>query len=363
MSTPKLFQPLRVGQMELAHRVVHAPLTRLRSDDSFAPLPHVKEYYAQRASIPGTFLITEAVSIAPKANGYPNFPEIFSDEQIAAWKDVATAVHAKGSYIFLQITALGRVAVETYVKARDPSFDVVSASAIAISNESTTPREMTEAEVKEFIELYGRAAENAVLNAGFDGVEIHGANGNLIDQFTQDLSNKRTAHYGGSVENRCRFALEVAERVARGIGQDRVGFRISPWNKGQGLGMPDPKPTYAYLVTELKTRLPNLAYLHAVEARVDQGGVDQEVPEDRTLDFVRDAWAPKTLVVAGGYKRENGIEAAEKGSLVAYGRWFISNPDLPKRLEQNIPLTKYDRATFYLPGETSGMGYTDYPFA
>ncbi|KIY73606.1 FMN-linked oxidoreductase [Cylindrobasidium torrendii FP15055 ss-10] len=363
MSTPKLFQPITLGRMDLSHRVVLPPLTRMRTDDNSVPLPLVKEYYAQRASIPGTFLITEANCIAPKAGGFGHLPEIYTDEQVAAWKEVANAVHAKGSYIFLQLAALGRAASESHLKARDPSYDVVGPSAIPLSADSTMPRELTEAEIKEYIELYGIAAEKAVLQAGFDGVEIHGGNGSLMEQFIQDLANQRTDQYGGSIENRCRFPLEVTERISRSIGEDRVGFRITPWNKGQGFGMADPKPTYTHLVTELKAHFPKLAYLHAVEARVNQSGVDQDVPADRTLDFVREAWAPKRLIVAGGYVRENGIEAAEKGDLVAFGRWFIANPDLPKRLEKNIPLTKYNRPTFYIPGDASAVGLTDYPFA
>ncbi|PBK87111.1 FMN-linked oxidoreductase [Armillaria gallica] len=368
MSTSKLFQPITVGRLSLSHRVVLAPLTRLRINPAtFAPLlPIVKDYYIQRAKIPGTLLISEGTNIAPQASGYPCTPEIWTDEQIAAWKEVVDGVHAQGSYIYMQIGAVGRQALPDVLKSRDPTFPHIGASALPPMPGAPIPRAITKEEIKEYIDFFGTSAANAVHKAGFDGVEIHGANGFLVDEFIQSVSNVRDDEYGGSLENRVRFPLEVIERVTREVGADRVGFRFSPWNRGQGMRMEDPIPTFSHLVSRVKELHPDLAYIHVVETRVD-GAADvapEDIKEFETNDFIRKIWAPKPLISAGGYTRESGIETADgKGDLIAYGRWYISNPDLPARLEKNIPLTKYDRSTFYMPGDTSGVGFTDYSFA
>ncbi|KAG7441249.1 FMN-linked oxidoreductase [Guyanagaster necrorhizus] len=368
MSSSKLFQPITLGRLSLSHRVVMAPLTRLRVNPvTLAPLlPLVKDYYVQRAKIPGTLLIAEGTIIAPQASGFPGAPEIWTEEQIAAWKEVVNGVHAQGSYIYLQIAAMGRQASPDFLKSRDPTFPHVGASALPPTPGAPVPHEITKEEIKEHIEFFGIAAANAVNKAGFDGVEIHGAHGFLVDEFIQSVSNVRDDEYGGTVENRVRFPLEVIERVVKEVGADRVGLRLSPWNRGAGMRMEDPVPTFSHLVTSVKELYPDFAWIHVVEARVD--GFTDRSPEDikdvETNDFIRKIWAPKPLISAGGYTRESGIETAdEKGDLIAYGRWYISNPDLPTRLEKNIPFTKYDRPTFYVSGDTSGVGFTDYPFA
>ncbi|THU82254.1 NADH:flavin oxidoreductase/NADH oxidase [Dendrothele bispora CBS 962.96] len=364
---PSLFSPIQVGPCPLKHRVVLAPLTRIRGtlDTNVPQNPMMKEYYAQRGSVPGTLLITEATFIAAKAGLYRGVPGIYSDEQIAAWKEITDAVHANGSYIFLQLWALGRAADVDALHAHDPSFPYVSSSDIPLSDSKhLLPRPLTKEEIQEYVQLYAKAASNAVHRAGFDGVEIHGANGYLIDQFTQDVCNKRTDEYGGSVENRCRFALEVAKAVTDAVGEEKTGIRIGPWTPFQDMCMDNPIPTFTYLATELKSRFPKFAYLHVIEARVSGGSTTPE-SKDGSNDFLRDIWLPRPLISAGNYDRESAIKCAEQkeGQLVAFGRYFISNPDLPKRLEKNIPLTPYNRSTFYIPGDTTGKGYTDYPFA
>ncbi|KAE9410237.1 NADH:flavin oxidoreductase/NADH oxidase [Gymnopus androsaceus JB14] len=366
---PNLFQPLKVGNMHLSHRIVLAPLTRMRVTPSQAPIPGlVKEYYTQRASTPGTLLISEAAFISPKAGGMAAIPGIWSDEQIQGWKEVADAVHAKGSYIFFQIVAIGRGANLSDLQAHDPSFDVVGAGDIPDPAggffPGTIPRPLTKAEIDEYVETFSVAASNAVHKAGFDGVELHGANGHLIEQFLRDTSNNRTDEYGGSIENRARFLLEITERVSKAVGEEKTAVRISPWLNERDLAMDDPIPTFSYAVTELKSRFPKLAYLHAIEPRVSIAGDVREVKENESNDFLKAIWSPRPLILAGGFVRDNAIEAAgTEGVLIAYGRHYIANPDLPYRLKYNIPLNKYDRSTFYIPGDASGRGYTDYSFA
>lgn len=364
--TPKLFQPFKLGELTLGHRVVLAPLTRFRHTEyKHVALPNVKEYYAQRASTPGTLLISEATVIAPQAGGYKNGPGIYSDEQIAAWKEVTDNVHAQGSFLYLQLWALGRAAGVKDLTDEDPSYEVVAPSAIKLSDHEDTPRAMTILEIKQYIEWYADAARKAVELAGFDGVEIHGANGYLIDQFLQDVTNTRTDEYGGSIENRSRFGLEVVDAVTKAVGAFKVGIRLSPWGKFQEMGMKDPLPQFSHFVTELKKQCPDLAYIHLVEPRVHNANTrdPDDIGAQEQNDFLREIWAPKPVISAGAYSRELAIKTAEdKGDLIAVGRYFISNPDLPLRWRHDLPLTKYNRDTFYLLGDSSPTGYTDYPF-
>ncbi|EIN14722.1 FMN-linked oxidoreductase [Punctularia strigosozonata HHB-11173 SS5] len=361
--TPKLFQEITVGDVTLKHRVALAPLTRFRADVNHVPLNIVRQYYEQRARIPGTLLISEATYIAAKAGGYNNAPGIWSDAQIDAWKKVTDAVHAQGSFIYLQLWALGRAASGDVLKSEDPSFDVVSASDLPITGSKFTPRSLTTEEVKEYVQLYATAASNAVHRAGFDGVEVHGANGYLVDQFLQDKSNKRTDEYGGSIENRAKFALEVVDAIAKAVGPTKTAIRLSPWADLQDMRLDDPIPTFSYVVQQLKSRQPDLAFIHVIEPRV-KGTVDIDggAPAGESNDFIREIWAPRPLISAGGYNRELALRNAEdKGDIIAFGRHFIANPDLPLRLEKDIPLHPYDRSTFYTP--ESPVGYIDQPFA
>ncbi|KAL2793052.1 hypothetical protein BJX66DRAFT_326368 [Aspergillus keveii] len=339
MSTDRLFQPATFGNLQLNHRMVMAPLTRFRADESHVQLPIVPEYYAQRASVPGTLLVSEATFISKRAGGYPNVPGIWNGDQIAAWKKVTDAVHQKGSYIFLQLWALGRVAMPEVAKLE--GFEVVSSSPTPLDLDSPTPRELTKEEIREFVQDYAQAARNA-LEAGFDGVEVHGAGGYLIDQFTQDNCNTRTDEYGGSIENRSRFILEVVRAVADVVGSKRVGVRLSPWQKFQGMRMEDPVPQFTHVIGELKHL--NLAYLHLIEARVC--GIDDASDNDPIDPFV-EAWGDSApVILAGGFKPESARSLLnghfkDKDVLVAFGRYFISNPDLPYRIRHGILLPRY----------------------
>ncbi|THH21294.1 hypothetical protein EW146_g231 [Bondarzewia mesenterica] len=357
----KLFQPVTVGNLTLQHRVVMAPLTRLRASPEHVHLDMATEYYAQRACMPGTLLITEATFIAAKAGGFAQAPGIWSDAQIAAWRKVTDAVHAKDSFIFLQLWAIGRCAEPAQLASEDPSFPYVSAGDIQLTGKDRPPRPMTVEEIKEYVQLYATAASNAVHRAGFDGVEVHAANGYLPDQFLQDVSNNRTDQYGGSVENRARFVLEVLDAVVKAVGEKAVGIRFSPWAKFLDMRMRDPIPTFSHVITRIRDEYPDIAYLHLVEPGIS-GFMTSEREEGESNDVFRAIWSPKPLLSAGGYTREDAIRAAdEKGVLVVFGHYFISNPDLVLRLKKDIPLTPFGKGPFYIP--KSHVGYTDWPFA
>ena len=238
---------------------------------------------------------------------------------------VVDAVHANGSYIFVQLWAFGRATDLELLKAEDPNFDFVGASAIPMSSSDPTPRPLTAEEIKTYVQWYADAADRAVNQAGFDGVELHFANGYLPDQFLQDVSNQRTDEYGGSIENRAKFPLEIIEAVTKVVGEDLVGFRISPWNTWQGMKMEDPKPTFAYFVSQAKERFPNLAYLHATEPRV-AGIEDNDSNNVDSNDFLREIWGDKVFIAAGGYTPQTAAETANtEGGLIAFGRYYIAN--------------------------------------
>ncbi|KAH9044848.1 hypothetical protein EDB84DRAFT_1266052 [Lactarius hengduanensis] len=355
---PKLFQPIQVGTTNLQHRVVLAPIKRTRADERHVHGALGLEYYKQRTSTPGTLAITEGTFIALHAGGSTNIPGIWSDEHIAAWKSITDAVHANGSFIYLQLWVLGRVA-EGDVLRKAGGYSIVGPSAIALEGHET-PRALTVAEIKEYVQLHATAAENAVLKAGFDGVEIHSASGYLPDQFLQTVSNTRTDEYGGSLENRLRFVLEITDAVVKAVGASKVGIRISPYLTYQGMGMPDPVPTFAELVTRIRDSYPDFAYLHVVEITdiiVTSGGT---VTRPSTK-FLRDIWGDRPYIANGSYERDTAIEVVEKeGGLVSFARHFISNPDLPRRLKENIELALSDPKTWWTQG---AEGYIDYPFA
>ncbi|KAI0284118.1 FMN-linked oxidoreductase [Russula brevipes] len=369
MATSKLFQPIQLGEITLQHRVVMAPLTRYRANNKHTHTDLAVEHYATRASVPGSLIISEATFIAHKASGDSFYaPGIWSDEQIAAWKKVTDAVHAKGSFMYLQLWALGRTASPEQLKQEDPSFEYVAAGTVPLPASTAAdndvsqprPRPLTNAEIAEYVQLYATAAQNAVERAGFDGVEIHGANGFLIDQFLKETSNNRKDEYGGSPENNARFALEVADAVSAVVGEERVGLRLSPWATLYDNPGNNPIATFSYLVSELRKRHPNFGYLHVIESRVQGVSDRSDSPgEEESNDFLRAIWTNKVWISAGGYTRDNAIKQADEyGELVAFGRYYTSNPDLPIRLQKNIPLTPYDREVFYI--FESPIGYNDY---
>ncbi|KAK0296100.1 hypothetical protein LTS00_005385 [Friedmanniomyces endolithicus] len=363
-STPdssRLFMPLKLGSRELSSRLAMAPLTRFRADDAHVQLPFAKDYYTQRACVPGTLIITEATFISPEAGGYANVPGIYNDAQIKAWKEIVDSVHEAGGIIYLQLWALGRAA-SAEVKTKEETGDVVSASDVPMADNSPKPRALSEEEIEAYIKAYASAAKNAVEGAGFHGVEVHGANGYLIDQFTQDVSNKRTDRWGGSIENRTRFATAVTQAVVSAVGADKTGIRLSPWSSFQGMKMEDPIPTFSHLLRSLKEL--KLAYVHLVESRIS-GNADVETTGK--IDPFIDIWTGTSpILLAGGFKPDSTRRAVEeqykdKDVVVVFGRYFISNPDLVFRVREGIELAAYDRETFY--AAKSEKGYLDYPFS
>jgi N-ethylmaleimide reductase len=367
MNFPSLFSPLQIGPYHLKHRVMLAPLTRMRAArPGLAPRPLNAEYYAQRAT-PGGLLIAEASPVMATGFGNPGVPGIYSEQQIAGWREVVDAVHAKGGIIFLQLWHVGRVSHSSFqpggVLPVAPSAvpipaDLKTSTADGNVVSYETPRALETSEIPGIIDAYRQGAANA-LKAGFDGVEIHGANGYLIEQFLQSHTNLRTDEYGGSIENRTRFLMEVTKAVIDVWGADRVGVRLSPYGVANGSGEAEPMPLYSHVVKSLDPL--GLAYLHFIEPRSSGAGRaevnHQNVPSAMAL--FRPLWRGK-LITAGGFTGEAANAAIVEGhaDAIAFGRIFISNPDLPRRLAHGFPLTPYDRATFY-GGEAAG--YTDYP--
>ncbi len=352
-----LFTPYKIGDLELPNRIVMAPLTRNRAGKGNVPHQLNAEYYAQRAS--AGLIISEATQISPQGQGYPFTPGIHSPEQIAGWKLVTDAVHQNGGRIYLQLWHVGRI---SHPDLQPDGALPVAPSAIKPKGEAwtyegmkpfVTPRALETWEIPEIVEQYRQGAENA-LAAGFDGVEIHAANGYLIDQFLRDGTNHRTDKYGGSLENRTRFLLEITQAVIGVWGAKRVGVRLSPSGTFNDMSDSDPLLTFGYVAEALNQF--DLAYLHiyeATEADIRHGGT--VVPTSHLRECYQG-----TLMVNGGYTLEkaNSVLAAKQADLVSFGRLFIANPDLPKRFLYNAPLNQPDESTFY--GGTE-KGYTDYP--
>ncbi len=364
-STARLFEPLRLGGLRLAHRVVMAPLTRMRATvPGNAPNALNAEYYGQRAS-EGGLIITEATQVDQTGQGYPATPGIHSAEQVAGWRGVVDAVHRKGGLIVLQLWHVGRISHPSH---QPGGAAPISPSAVRPTGKAytatfgqepfETPRALETAEIPGVVAMYRRGAENARA-AGFDGVEIHGANGYLVDQFLRDRSNRRTDAYGGSIENRSRFAVEVAEAVSEVWGADRVGIRLSPFGVFNDMGDSDPVALFTHVVGEM-SRI-GLAYVHLIEPRQDEMyGADLGEWATRPVGSVFRAAFSGPVIAGGGYDGPGGAAAIAAGDAdaIAFGRWFISNPDLPSRLRVNGRLNPYHRETFYGGGE---KGYTDYP--
>ncbi|CAO3691168.1 unnamed protein product [Rhizopus stolonifer] len=356
----KLFEAIKIGQNQLQHRVVLAPLTRNRATFEAVPTSMMTEYYKQRAS-EGGLLITEATFISRLAGGYPQAPGIYSKEQIEAWKKVTEAVHQKGGFIFSQLWHIGRVG---FAKLNPDNEQVVSASAIPVpgkdmfGNDYEVPHALEVDEIKAIIQDYKQAAINAI-EAGFDGVEIHNATGYLPDQFLNSSTNQRKDQYGGSVENRGRFSLEIVEAISEAIGADRTAIRFSPGGLFQGMGDDNPEETWGYMADTLQKRFHNLAYIHFVEPRSSLMSGDGNTVD--SLGHYRNLWKGP-FISAGGFSNatQHAIKVAEEtGSLIAFGRDFIANPDLPERIKKGLAFNPYDRMTFF---SHEAAGYTDYPF-
>jgi N-ethylmaleimide reductase len=356
-----LFSPIELGPYRLANRIVMAPLTRGRAGRGKAPGVLNAEYYGQRAS--AGLIITEATQVSPQGVGYPNTPGIHTREQVAGWRLVTKAVHERGGKIFLQLWHVGRIShpgmQEGGVLPVAPSAIQPKGNAFTDEGEKpfVTPRALEIGEIAGVVAQFRDGAANA-LEAGFDGVEIHGANGYLIDQFLRDGANRRTDDYGGSVENRARFLLEVAESVGEIWGAERVGVRISPTSAFNDMRDSEPQATFRYVAERLGKL--GIAYLHVVEGT-----------ETEDYDFLRGDGAERfsqnlrsafgrTFIANGGYdyERANASLASERVDLISFGRLFIANPDLPERFARNARLNTPDPATFY-GGEAKG--YTDYP--
>lgn len=371
-SSPHLLSPLQMGSLfNLSHRVVLAPMTRCRALKKIPQPSHV-EFYSQRTTR-GGLLITEATAVSEQAIGFPHSPGIYNDEQVKAWKKVVDAVHEKGGIIFCQIWHVGRASHTVYQPNREAPLSSTSKQipqpwTILMPDGSratcSQPRALATAEISEIVDQFRRSARNAV-SAGFDGVEIHGAHGYLIDQFLKDCVNDRDDEYGGSIENRCRFAREIVEAVAQEIGVERTAIRLSPIIHHNGATDSDPLALTRYLI-RLLNRYP-LAYLHVTEPRFTSEGLKQADAKEAEIlgaemwSIVRGEYRGR-LMKSGGYVRESGMEAVSKGhaDMISFGRLFISNPDLPLRFAINAKLNEYDRSTFYTQHQVAG--YTDYSF-
>jgi hypothetical protein len=346
---PTLFDPLKLGDLTLKNRIVMAPLTRARSGAERTPGPLVAEYYAQRAG--AGLIVSEATSVTPLGVGYADTPGIWSDEQVEGWKRVTAAVHAKGGLIFLQLWHVGRVSDPSFLDGQPP----VSASAIAARGDVSllrpkrpypVPRPLSTGEIRSVVEAYRKGAENAK-RAGFDGVELHGANGYLLDQFLQDGSNQRTDEYGGSIENRARLMLEAVDAAISVWGPDRVGLHLAPRGDAHDMGDSDLPATFGYVARAMRER--GIAFLMARE------------------HVAADSLSPQLKALFGGtYIVNEGLDAASAQALVetgeadaaGFGKLYISNPDLAERLKAGAPLAAWNAETFYSPGP---QGYTDYP--
>ncbi len=338
-----------------------APLTRNRAQAGDVPGPLNAEYYAQRAS--AGLIVSEATQISRQGQGYPSTPGIYTAEQVEGWRLVTEAVHTEGGRIFLQLWHVGAISHSSFQPGGtlpvSPS-GVAPQSGSAVTADWKTvpfekPRPLELAEIPGIVEDYRHAAENARA-AGFDGVEVHGANGYLLEQFLLGNSNLRNDHYGGTIENRSRLLLEAMDTVIAVWGADRVGVRLSPWGRGY-TGEADTIPLYTHVMRKLAEK--NLAYVHLIEPHLREGAAP--IPEGALSPLVTfRPFYPGVIISAGGYTRESAIRAVESGlaDAVAFGRLFIANPDLPRRLVENKPLNPYDRSTFYGGKE---HGYIDYP--
>ena len=357
-----LLDSFKLGSLTLSNRIVMSPMTRLRADGTI-PTELMATYYAQRAS--AGLIITECTAISPMSLGYMNVPGIYNDEQIQGWKIVTDAVHNQGGKIFLQIWHSGAIAHPALIDGKQP----IAPSAIAPIGQLHTPigkvdipipRALETAEIPEIVAQFRQAAANAK-QANFDGIELHGAFGYLIDRFLQDGSNQRTDQYGGSIENRARFLLEVVAAVTQEWHSNQVGIKLSPSNTFYGMHDSSPQATFGYVIKELNAF--NLAYIHLMEAS------EADLKHGATINPVLPIFRPfyqGNIITNGGYDREKGNQAIASGKaeLVSFGRPYIANPDLVARFKQNEVLNEFNPSTAYGRGDTEDayIGYTDYPF-
>jgi N-ethylmaleimide reductase len=357
MSTSsKLFEPFKLGPITLPNRLVMAPLTRNRAVEGLVPGPLAAEYYAQRAS--AGLLVTEASQVSQQGQGYQDTPGIYSSDQVAGWRKVTERVHARGGRIFLQLWHVGRI---SHTSLQPNGGAPVAPSAIRAKGktfvggtftEISEPRALELSEIPGIVESFKRGAANAIA-AGFDGVEIHGANGYLLDQFAKDGTNKRADAYGGSIDHRARLMLEVAKAVTAEAGAERTGIRISPVTPANDISDSNPQPLFDYIVDHLDAL--RLAYIHVIEGAT--GGARDIAPFDYASLRKRFTGA---YIANNGYNLQlaNKVLAANEADLIAFGKLFLANPDLVERLRRGAPLNTPDKATFYGGG---ARGYTDYP--
>ena len=357
MNIPKLISPYTTKYLSLSNRIAMAPLTRCRAERGNTVGELHVQYYSQRAG--AGLIVSEGSQISPMAIGYPDTPGIHTEEQVEAWKKVTEAIHLHGGKIFLQLWHVGRVSHPVFLGGKLP----LAPSAIPVHTPARTktgklvrpvPKAMTIDEINSTIEDFARGAENAI-RAGFDGVEIHGANGYLINQFLCDGSNQRTDIYGGSIEHRSRFGLEVVRAVVDRIGAARTAIRLSPGGIGNDMSDADPKSLFEHFIQRLNDY--DLAYLHLLEPYVDLSNVPNAVQQ--VARHFRQLYQG-TLMINNGFTRERAEQVLQSGEadLVSFGKLFISNPDLVERFRLNAPLNPWNEDTFYTPG---AEGYTDYP--
>jgi len=360
MSDKSLFESVAMGSMTLSNRLVMNPMTRSRADADAVPTPIMATYYGQRAS--AGLIVTEGIAPSANGKGYARIPGLWNDAQVQAWKPVTAAVHARNGKIFAQLMHTGRV---SHVANMPSATKVVAPSAVALAGQMYTdaqgmqdypvPEAMTDADIAQAKSEFVQAAKNAIA-AGFDGIELHAANGYLLEQFLSPDTNRRTDAWGGSIDQRIRFVVDVAREAVAAIGGDKVGIRISPYGTNSGMGTyPEVDETYLKLVTQLADA--GLVYVHLV----DHVGLGAPAVPLAFKQALRKAW-PRTFIIGGSFDQASGQQAVADGltDLVGMGRNFLSNPDLVERMQKGLPLAAPDFNTFFTPGE---KGYTDYPVA
>lgn len=346
---PTLFDPLKLGDLTLPNRIIMSPLTRCRADAGHVPNDLMAEYYAQRAS--AGLIISEATCVCPMGVGYPDTPGLWSQEQVEGWKKVTRAVHKAGGRIFAQLWHVGRISAPLYLDGKQPEAPSAIRPAGHVSlvrpkQEFVTPRALETSEIPGIIEYYRKAAMNAQM-ADFDGVELHGANGYLLDQFLQDSTNTRTDDYGGSIENRARLMLEVTDAAASVFGAELVGMHLAPRCDTHDMGDSDPLATFSYVARELREK--GIAFICARE---------HQAPDSIGPQLKKIFGGP--YIANEGFSKDSAEAALKAGTVdaVAWGKLYIANPDLVARFAKNAPLNEPDPATFYAQGP---VGYTDYP--